>query len=296
MSIPDTEAKKKWDKENTTKILLKLNHNTDADIISALEPNKPKQTQIKELLRKTFPVRDADLAVAEVSSQYISDTFKEALQRGDKMSGNNEKTAENKVWEFERDRSVLIVIDMQNDFVLEGAVMQVKEALRQVPKIQKLISKCRELGVPVIYTLQDTDPVFCPLEVAAKPILKTTGMRKGTRGYEIIDELAPRPGDVLISKRRFSAFFQTDMEIILKNIRGRDNPVDTVIICGTLTNVCCESTARNAYFRDYKVVLGTDVCSAHSPEAHNATVENMIFLGRAMDSDSIIKALEDGKG
>jgi len=199
-------------------------------------------------------------------------------------------------WEFERDRSVLMVIDMQNDFVLDNAVMQVKEAKNQLPKIKKLIDKCRELGVPVIYTIQETDPVFCPLEVAAFPYLKDSGMRRGTKGMQIVDGLAPGPDDIIIRKRRFSAFYQTDLEIILRNIRGACKPVDTIIICGTVTNICCESTARDAFFRDYKVVFGTDVCSANTPESHNATLANMEIFGRNMCCEAIIQALENGVG
>ena len=212
------------------------------------------------------------------------------------MHINQTEPEENGKWEFERDRSVLIVVDMQNDFVLEGAIMCVNEARKQIPKIQTLISKCRELGVPVIYTVQDTDPVFCPLEVASVPKLKTAGMRVGTRGYQVVDELAPLPDEVIIRKRRFSAFYQTDLDIVLRNIRGVIKPVDTVIICGTVTNICCESTARDACFRDYKVILGSDVCSAHTLEAHNATLENMKVFGKSMNSETIIKALENGRG
>lgn len=199
-------------------------------------------------------------------------------------------------WEFERERCVLMVIDMQNDFVLDGAVMQVKEAKNQVPKIKKLIGKCRDMGVPVIYTIQETDPIFCPLEVATFPHLKDAGMRKGTKGMQVIDELAPMPDDISIRKRRFSAFYQTDLEIVLRNIRGNVNPADTIIICGTVTNICCESTARDAFFRDYKVVFGTDICSANTVEAHNATLMNMEIFGRNMDCETIIKALENGRG
>lgn len=199
-------------------------------------------------------------------------------------------------WEFERDRSVLMVIDMQNDFVLEGAVMQTKEAIKQVPRIVKLISKCRELGVPVIYTQQETHPLLNPLEVASRPQLREAGMRKGTKGIEIIDELAPQPNDFIIRKRRFSAFFQTDLELILRNMHGPSAPVDTLIVCGTVTNICCESTIRDAFFRDYKVVLGTDICSAHTPEAQAATEANMVVFGRCLDCESIIAALENGKG
>ena len=199
-------------------------------------------------------------------------------------------------WEFKRDRSVLMVIDMQNDFVVDGAIMQVKEAKNQLPKIRRLIGKCRELNVPVIYTIHETDEVYCPLEVAAFPELKEGGMRTGTSGQQIVSELEPEPNETIIYKRRFSAFYQTHLEIILRNIRGSVNPVDTIIICGTVTNICCESTARDAFFRDYKVVFGTDICSANTPEAHAATLVNMEVFGRNMDCESIISALERGEG
>ena len=199
-------------------------------------------------------------------------------------------------WEFERDRCVLMVIDMQNDFVLEGAVMEVKEAKNQIPKIRSLIDKCHELGVPVIYTIQETDEVFCPLEIAATPWLRDEGMRKGTVGQQVVKELAPAPGDISMVKRRFSAFYQTDLEIILRNVRGTVKPVDSIIICGTVTNICCESTARDAFFRDYKVIFGTDICSANTPEAHAATLENMKLFGRNMDCAGIISALDKGRG
>lgn len=201
-----------------------------------------------------------------------------------------------KAWEFERDRTVLMVIDMQNDFVREGAIMQVKEAGRQIPTIQRLIAKCREYGIPIIYTEHVCDEVLCPLEVAGQPWLKGGGMRDGSEGIRVIDELKPQPGDIVLRKRRFSAFFQTDLEIILKNIRGTQRPVDTLIITGTVTNICCESTVRDAFFRDYKVVLGTDLCSANTPEAQAATIANMDIFGRAMDCDSIIVALDNGIG
>jgi len=201
-----------------------------------------------------------------------------------------------KPWEFERDRCALLIIDMQNDFVLDGAVMQVKEAGRQVPRIKKLAEKCRELGVPVIYTVQLTDAIFCPLEVAIFPWLKDAGMREGSDGCKITDALAPQPGDLVVNKRRFSGFYQTDLEILLKNVKGQEKPVDTVIISGTVTNVCCESTARDAFFRDYKVVFGSDINSAHDEEAHNATLRNMEIFGRVMGCESIIQALEQGRG
>ena len=201
-------------------------------------------------------------------------------------------TTENVKWHFERKRCVLMVIDMQNDFVLDGAIMQVKEAGRQIPKIQKLIAVCRELSVPIIYTVHKTNPVYNPLEIASFPWLKDAGMREGTDGIKVIDDLKPAPNDIVLSKRRFSAFYQTDLEMMLRNIKP-STLVDTLIICGTVTNICCESTARDAFFHDYKVVFGSDICSTDDKDAQQATLKNMEIFGRTMDCESIIQSLKE---
>jgi len=126
------------------------------------------------------------------------------------------------------------------------------------------------------------------------------GMRLGTDGIEVVDELAPKADEYVLRKRRYSAFYQTDLEIVLRNLK-RDSSagmnceaeaIDTLIICGTVTNICCESTARDAYYRDYKVIFGSDVCSALNKEAHDATLANMELFGQVMDSKEIIGLLQ----
>jgi ureidoacrylate peracid hydrolase len=195
-------------------------------------------------------------------------------------------------WEFKPETSVLMIIDMQNDFVLDGAIMQVKEAKRQIPKIQTLANTCRELSIPIIYTVHLTDPKYNPLEIASFPCLKDKGMREGTAGAKVIDDLMPQNNDVVLYKHRFSAFYQTNLEIILKNIKNPSTLIDTIIICGTVTNICCESTARDAFFRDYKVVFGSDICSTDDKEAHEATLKNMEIFGRTMNCEQIISSLK----
>ena len=197
-------------------------------------------------------------------------------------------------WNFERTRTALMVIDMQNDFVRAGAIMEVPDAKRQLPDIAQLIETCRALDVPVIYTVHETHPDHCPMEIAAFPHLKEAGMRRGTLGVEVADELAPAPGETVIRKHRFSAFYQTELELLLRNLRAP--AIDTLIICGTVTNICCEATARDAFYRDYKVVFGSDICSAVCPDAHKATLANMELFSRVMDCAEIIRALELGKG
>ncbi|MCL2526471.1 MAG: cysteine hydrolase [Coriobacteriia bacterium] len=194
-------------------------------------------------------------------------------------------------WPFVPAKSALLVIDMQNDFVREGAIMEVPDAKTQLEGIAGLIESCRTQDIPVIYTVHQTDPRYNPLEIASFPHLKTAGMREGTDGIEVVSELTPRAGDYVLRKRRYSAFFQTDLEMILRNMKV-ESPIDTLIICGTVTNICCESTARDAYFRDFKVVFGSDVCSALSEEAHVATLANMELFGRVMSAQQIIEKLK----
>ena len=199
-------------------------------------------------------------------------------------------------WHFETDRAALLVIDMQNDFVAEGGVMHVSKAAAIIPKLKELIACCRECGVPVIYTVQAFHPRYnlCPLEVKKFPHLETEGMREGTPGIEIFPAIKPQEGDIIIKKRRFSAFYNTELELVLRNLKGI-NQIDTTIISGTVTNICCESTARDAFFRDFKVVFGSDVNAAVDEGAHQATLNNIeTAFGMVMDADTIMAALRAG--
>jgi len=200
----------------------------------------------------------------------------------------------NPKWEIIPQKTALLVIDMQNDFVEKGAIMEVPKAKTQVPKIKELIKVCRNNGIPVTYTTHHTDPKLCALEIYAFPHLISAGMRSGTRGVEVVDELAPNPNEYIIKKHRFSAFYNTELETVLRGLKGSkegSDAIDTLIICGTVTNICCESTARDAFYRDYKVVFGSDICSALSDEIHNATLANMEIFGRVMGLEEILKSI-----
>jgi nicotinamidase-related amidase len=201
-------------------------------------------------------------------------------------------------WRINQKRCALIVIDMQNDFLKPGGVLYYNDApMKAVPAIKRLIGHCRETGIPVIYTqtlLKDQFSIS-PLEACYQPALLKKGLREGTWGAGFIDGLEPLPGEQVVVKHRYDAFHNTDLELILNNIRGL-GAVDTVLVTGTVTNVCCESTARGAFMRDYKVVLVSDACGAFDEAAHNATLYNIShFFGRVLDTETLIKALEDGE-
>lgn len=167
--------------------------------------------------------------------------------------------------------AALIVVDMQEDFVRPTSVMCQPGAFHQLPAIRHLADVARGRGMPVIFTaatyprarVNDT-PAFCG------PVARGV-LAEGSAGTEIAVELAVRPDEtVLRTKHTYDAFFGTELDSLL-----RGSGVRTVIVCGTMTNYCCEATARGAFDRGYHVVFGSDVTSTDSAINHAATLRTM---------------------
>jgi len=159
------------------------------------------------------------------------------------------------------DRTAMIVVDMQNDFVATGAAMETPAARAMVPKLAEALKICRSAGVRVIYTahVHRRDGSDMGLfDDMHPPIANRAALVDGTPGVEIYPELAPQPGEHVIKKHRYSGFFGTDLDIIL-----REWKVDTVIISGTTTENCCHATARDAMFRNYRVVFLSDATATY---------------------------------
>ena len=178
-------------------------------------------------------------------------------------------------------KTVMIVVDMQNDFVAEGAKLRSASAAAMVPKLASTLNFCRENGIRVIYTahVHRRDGSDMGLyDDLYSPIADRSTLVDGTSGVEIFADLAPAPGEHIIKKHRYSAFFATDLDLIL-----REWGITTVIISGTTTENCCHATARDAMFNNYSVVFLSDVtgtfdypdvgCGAMSAEeVHKATL------------------------
>jgi ureidoacrylate peracid hydrolase len=152
--------------------------------------------------------------------------------------------------------TALVVIDMQNDFIREGAPYESPAGREMVDDVNRLVAACREHGMPVIFTVHahradgsDLGAVrhIHPLTAEGK------ALKADTDGVAMYPKVDIGEHDYLIQKRRYSAFFATDLELLLRNLG-----VDTLIIAGVATNVCCESTTRDAYFRDFKVIFLAD--------------------------------------
>jgi biuret amidohydrolase len=158
-------------------------------------------------------------------------------------------------------KTAMIVVDMQNDFVAPGAAMETPAARRIVPRLAEALRICRDAGIKIVYTahVHRRDGSDMGLfDDMHPPIANRAALVDGTPGVEIYPELAPIAGEHVIKKHRYSGFFGTDLDIIL-----REWGVDTVIISGTTTENCCHATARDAMFRNYRVVFLSDATATY---------------------------------
>lgn len=158
-------------------------------------------------------------------------------------------------------RMSVIVVDMLNDFVT-GA-LKCERASRIIPNIQRLLDFARKKKVPVIYVSDAHRPgVDEELELWPPHAIV------GTKGAEIIEELKPVEGDYTLQKRRYSAFYETGLNSLLRELK-----VDMVVLVGLVTNVCIQHTAADAFFRGYRIVVPEDCVEAPTEEAQKAAIE-----------------------
>ncbi|WCB91607.1 Peroxyureidoacrylate/ureidoacrylate amidohydrolase RutB [Baekduia alba] len=151
-------------------------------------------------------------------------------------------------------KTALVVVDMQNDFVADDGSLQVPDARATVPVIAALVARFRAAGARIVFT-QDTHRAGDP-EFAIWPVHAV----EGTAGWAIVEELTPLPEDTVIRKPRYDAFYGTALDHLL-----RQWGVSTLVICGTVANICVHYTASSAALRWYGVVIPRDAVSALDP-------------------------------
>ncbi len=187
-------------------------------------------------------------------------------------------------------KTALLVVDMQNGFIQKGAVYECAGGRDIIPNIEKLVRFCREHQIAVIWSQSDhTYPACGIFAKKFPPIGQAKYFWKGTESFEIYGGMTqPLPQEYRIVKHRFDVFYETDLESILRNLG-----LDTLIITGVATEICCETAARSAICRDVKVAFATDGCAALDPSAHEASINRIgMMFGRTMKSDEIIKELK----
>lgn len=193
-------------------------------------------------------------------------------------------------------RTALLVIDMQNAFVAPGAPIEVPAARGIVPTINHLAGELRRRGVPVIWVMHENQAggrdwagFFDAFVAPGKREQAAAALAPGSPLQALWPELEVGAGDLRVAKNRYSALIgnASELEKILKT-----QAIDTLLIAGTKTNVCCESTARDAMMLDFKVVLLSDCTAALSDDEQRATLENVIQqFGDVRTSSEVLEML-----
>ncbi len=167
-------------------------------------------------------------------------------------------------------RSALLVIDMQRFFLNPASPSFTCGGVAILPNLIKLIQAYRTKHLPVIYTRHVHHPGMLDAGIMG---WWWQGMcKEGTPESEVHPDIAPLPGEKEILKHRYSSFYNTDLETILRCLK-----VEDLVICGIMTNMCCESTARDAYYRDYRVFFLADATGSITEEMHLASLLNLAF-------------------
>ena len=194
-------------------------------------------------------------------------------------------------------RTAHIVVDLQNGFMAEGAPVEVPTAREIVPNVNRISRALRAAGGTVVYIQNTIDQAaltgwsnnFAYFSAPERRARMAAAFTPGADGHAIWPGLEVLPQDLKVLKRRFGAFVPGSSELHeILQARG----IDTLIITGTVTNVCCESTARDAMMMNYKVVFVSDGNAAFTDEEHNATLSSMaILFADVMSTDETVAKL-----
>jgi ureidoacrylate peracid hydrolase len=191
-------------------------------------------------------------------------------------------------------RTALIVIDMQNGFMLPGVAHALcARAPEIVPNINRLAKGLRHVGGKVFWiqnthldsTIDDWSVMYENLLPASRQ-KRIEAMSRGSLGHKLWAELDVRPEDEIVEKYRYSAFIQGSSDL---PERLRAQGIDTVLIAGTVTNTCCESSARDAMMLNFKTVMVTDANAANNDQEHNAALIGFyLIFGDVMSTDELM--------
>ncbi len=200
------------------------------------------------------------------------------------------------------ERTALVVIDMQNDFLHPQGMfaakgVDVSGAANLIPRVKEVVEACRKGSVRIVYTahtfrpdFSDRGKMYYELLTTRQPGVKKpgTGLTKGSWNSAVIDELAPHAGDIVIdTKHNFDSFYQTDLEVVLRNLS-----VETLIFTAVTCSICVETAIRSAYMRDFRCLLVEDCTWEKLPDLEAATkkVVSMNF-GYLVSSDDLLSSL-----
>ena len=172
-------------------------------------------------------------------------------------------------------KPALLIIDMQNDFVLEGKPLKVAGARDVIPKIRAVLAAFRERSLPVFHVLRVHRPDGSDVEIIRRELFARSPFAvRGTPGAAVIDDLSPRQGEYVLEKTRMSAFIGTELDLMLRTLG-----VSALFVCGIQTPNCVRTTVFDGIAWNYPVVLIDDATGASSDEVHRANVRDMQNIG-----------------
>jgi len=205
-----------------------------------------------------------------------------------------------KAFQLRADRSALIVVDMQNDFVRVGAPLEVPDARETIDVHLELLDWFRSRKRPVIFTrfvagphptlMWKWSPQIAPPVCCCWPgYMRGYGDIEGERDcVAVIDELAPHPGEAQIDKYGYNGFHRTRLTDLLVA-----HAVDTVLVTGTVTQICVEDTARGAFHEGFQTAVVADAVSSYAPDLQRASLQTLAMkYGRVVNADEAMRELE----
>lgn len=192
----------------------------------------------------------------------------------------------NNLWKIKKENCALIIVDMQHDFISEGAPIECPGGREIIPNIRRIKEWAKNNNIPVFYTKEShrTQKVDFGLELERS---EPEHCLEGTPGIEILDELEPDDDDYVIIKRRYSGFYLTDLEILMKGLKK-----NSLIITGAATNVCVYATALDTQQRDMNAIVLSDCVAGTSVELHEAFLKNIDYvIGDVVTSQELMDTL-----
>ncbi|MEZ5926492.1 MAG: isochorismatase family cysteine hydrolase [Hyphomicrobiaceae bacterium] len=184
-------------------------------------------------------------------------------------------------------RAAVLVVDMVNDFCKPGGAMVLPGAEILVPKQRSVIDAARDVGAPIVWI---HDSHRKNMRRDREFLKRSQHCIEGTWGVEIVEELGALDEDIHVVKHRYSAFYQTDLDLVLK-----DMMVSQVVVFGVVTNICVRSTVHDAFFNGYEVVVPRDCCAATGPREHESTLYDIAtHFGVVSDAMTVAHALRTG--
>lgn len=190
--------------------------------------------------------------------------------------------------EMNRNNTALIIIDMQHDFLDDDGPVPLPRGRMVIPAIQRVLSECRELKIPVIHvnTVWRKDGAdISPLTTSDE--LRVRGLREGEPGTRQVTELSILENEYVVIKKRYSAFYQTDLELLLRRLG-----IIYLLMTGIATNYCVRATVHDATYRDFMPVVLSDCVTSYTDEEHAQSLSDIkTGFGQVRTTNEVLLAL-----